>query len=126
MDPFVLARNAFHIYCSEYITTNSSTPMNNNHNYYENAVRRINQRYEYFFERLNRLQTSVEHTVYNQNINSISNNRKKDTLTISSNTSKRSHRKHLDKTYKQRMPKILITVSCREHLTQQQPNVKIN
>jgi hypothetical protein len=132
MDPFVLSRNAFHTYCSEYVNTttnynNNQSIIDINHNdlNYEKAVCTLNQRYEYFLQTLDRLQTSFEQTIKNQNINSISNS-EKDTLTVSSATSKRSNKKHLSKSSKQRMPKIFITVSCTEHLTQQQPNIKIN
>jgi len=125
MDPFVLSRNAFHIYCSEYVNTNSSSVNNNNQSRktnYESAVRTLNQRYEYFLQTLDRLTTSFEQTTKNHNINSISNS-EKDTLTISSMT---SNKKHLYKSNKRRMPKVYITVSCSEHRTQQQPNIKIN
>jgi len=128
MDPFVLSRNAFHIYCSEYVNTNSSSVNNNNQSRktnYESAVRTLNQRYEYFLETLDRLRTSFEQTTKNHNINSIRNS-EKDTLKISSVTSKRNHKKHLYKSNKRQMPKVYINVSCSEHLTQQQPNIKIN
>jgi hypothetical protein len=132
MDPFVLSRNAFHIYCSEYVNNNnnnqsiidinSSRKVNHNDLNYESVVHTLNQRYEYFLKTLDRLRTSFEQTTKNHNINSISNS-EKDTLTISSTT---SNKKHLYKSNKRRMPKVYITVSCSEHRTQQQPNIKIN
>jgi hypothetical protein len=132
MDPFVLSRNAFHIYCSEYATYNSSTAINNNQSInssdqidYRKAVCILNQRYEYFLQTLERLRTSFEQTTRNQNINSI-RNREKDSLTVASITSKQSHRKHSHKSNKPRMPKIFLTVSCNEHQTQKQPNIKMN
>jgi hypothetical protein len=109
MDPFVLSRNAFHIYCSEYINTNSSDVITNQSERrdYEKAVRTLNQRYEYFLHTLDRLQASTE----NHNMNSI-------TSKLSSPTRKRKN--------KRRMPKVFITVSCTEHQTKQQPNIKFN
>jgi hypothetical protein len=130
MDPFILSRNAFHIYCSEYVNTNSSTTTTTNQSIiqsdhsdlnHEKAVCILNQRYEYFLQTLDRLRTSFEQTTKNHNINSISNS-EKDTLTLSVAT---SNKKHLNKSNKRRMPKIFITVSCTEHLTQQQPNIKM-
>lgn len=102
MDPFVLSRNAFHNYCSEYQSIDHQT-----------AIRIINQRYEYFLQTLDRL---FEQTTQNHNINSISNSAK-DTLTLPSPTKKRSNKIHAEKSNKQRMPKIRITVSCAEHRT---------
>jgi len=139
MDPFVLSRNAFHIYCSEYTTTNSSSPLINNNNNklnininhtektnhknedYQQAIDTLNQRYKYFLQTLDRLRISFEQTTKHHNINSISN-RETDTYTLSSTRSKQSNKKRL---YKSRMPKVCITVSCAEHRTQQQPNIKI-
>jgi hypothetical protein len=116
MDPFVLSRNVFHSYCSEYQSKNLD---------HETAIRTINQRYEYFLQTLDRLRISFEETTRNRNINSISNSAK-DTLTLPSPTKKRSNKKYIQKSNKQRMPKIMITVSCAEHRTKQQPNIKIN
>lgn len=127
MDPFVLSRNAFYNYCLKYSYNNNNNQslidINHNDLHYERAIHTVNQRYEYFFQTLDQLRKSVEQKTHNQNINSIS----KDTLTIPSSTSKRSNKKHLSKSNKQRMPKVFITVRCREHMMQQQqPNVKIN
>ena len=106
MDPFVLSRNAFNLYCSEYINANSSDRIN-----YERAIRSLNQRYEYFLQTLDRLQTSTR----DYNMNSISSK-------LSSVRSKRKKKKLNEK----RMPKIYITVSCSEHQTKQQPNIILN
>ncbi|CAF0750210.1 unnamed protein product [Adineta steineri] len=149
MNPFVLSRNIFNNYCSEYTNLNSSTSLTNNNNYndpltrvinypskypvqktycrnenYNKAVDILNQRYEYFLKTLDRLQISLKQSTENHNINSISN-RNLDTLTVSSISSKRSNKKHLYKMSKRRMPKVLITVSCAEHRTHQQPNIKM-
>lgn len=125
MDPFVLSRNAFHTYCYEYVNNNNNQSLidiNHNDLNYEKVVRTVNQRYEYFLQTLDRLRTSVEQTIQNQNINSISNS-EKDTLTISSISSKRSNKKRLSKSNKRQMPKVFINVRCQEHLIQQQPNI---
>jgi hypothetical protein len=127
MDPFVLSRNAFQIYCSEYTTTPLIS--NNNHTEktnedYHKAIDTLNQRYKYFLQTLDRLRISFDQTTKHHNINSISN-REPDTFTLLSTGSKRSNKKRLYKSSKQRMPKVCITVSCGEHRTQQQPNVRI-
>jgi hypothetical protein len=148
MDPFVLSRNAFKIYCSDYVNTNtsfhltddynqSSIDMNNSSEYsqrkennnnnlrHEEAIRTLNQRYEYFLQTLDQLRISFERTTKDYNINSISNS-ERETSTVSSVRTKRSNKSHLYKRSKRRMPKISITVSCAEHLTQQQPNIKMS
>ena len=102
MGPFVLSRNAFHLYCSEYL-----------HQPRENLLRTINQRYEHFLQTLDRLQAMT-----NRNVNSTD----KDTLTVPSPRYKKTKKKH----FHQRMPKVLITVSCAEHLTKQRPNIQLN
>ena len=140
MDPFVLSRNAFNIYCSEYVNSVTTVPTNNNNNnqslidinssgkenrsilYHDRAVRMLNQRYEYFLQTLDQLQ---KQTHISHNTNSISNS-EKDGSILSSVTSRRKKRKYLQKLNKRRMPKINITVSCTEHRTQQQPNIKMN
>ncbi|CAF0966694.1 unnamed protein product [Rotaria sp. Silwood1] len=150
MDPFVLSRNAFNIYCSEYANTNSSATVTNNNNnqpkidtnhssicqpekvnqnnfYYEKAIHQLNHRYEYFLQTLDRLQISfgqIANTIShkNHNINSLSNRERKTSIS-SFVTNKRNNKKHLYQSVKRRMPKVYITVSCAEHFTQQQPNV---
>ncbi|CAF2901070.1 unnamed protein product [Rotaria sp. Silwood2] len=154
MDPFVLSRNAFNVYCSEYANTNSSTTVTNNNNnnqstidanhlsvyqpekvnqnnlYYEKAIHTLNQRYEYFLQTLDRLQISFGQIANiishnNRNINSLTNN-DRETSKSSFSTNKRNNKKHLHQSIKHRMPKLYITVSCAEHRTQQQPSLKIN
>ena len=115
MDPFVLSRNAFHLYCSEYLNYPSNQPR-------EIALQTINQRYENFLQTLDRLQTSVVHTMTNRNLNS-SNRTEKDTLTVPSPIRKKTKKKHGQQSRKQRMPKVFITISCAEHLTRQRPTV---
>ncbi|CAF1349021.1 unnamed protein product [Rotaria sordida] len=154
MDPFILSRNAFNIYCSEYANTNSSTNATNNNNnqstidtnhssiyqsekvnqnnlYYKKAIHTLNQRYEYFLQTLNRLQISfgqIADTIShkNHNINSLSNSKKKTSISSFITNKRNNKKKYLHQPIKKRMPKIYITVSCAEHFTQQQPNIKMN
>jgi hypothetical protein len=105
MDPFVLSRNAFQNYCSEYQSKNIP--------HQTAAIQILNQRYEYFLQTLDRLRILLEH---NRNINSMSNSAK-DKLTVPSLTKKRSKK---NKSTKQKMPRISIKVSCAEHRTKQQ------
>ncbi|CAF2056530.1 unnamed protein product [Rotaria magnacalcarata] len=149
MDPFVLSRNAFKIYCSEYATNNLTTiathynnlsamnvnyssmypseKINPNNLHYEKAIDTLNQRYEYFLHTLDRLRLSFGHmndTISN-NINSISRSQKENSISSIANK-RRNHKKHLHRSIKPRLPKMFITVSCAEHLTQQQPNFTMN
>ena len=147
MDPFVLSRNAFNIYCSQYAQANSSVAWLNNNNHpantnieyppersninlihpnddYQKTVDRLNQRYEHFLQTLDRLRMSVEHSAKDQNVNSVSK-REFDTLTRSSTASRRSDRKRMSKAGRRRMPRVHIAVSCAEHQTRQQPNVTV-
>jgi hypothetical protein len=104
MDPFILSRNVFQKYCSEYRSNNDR---------HQTAIQILNQRYEYFLATLNRLQQiSLEH---NRNINS-TNHSAKDTLVIPLPTKNRSKKKFK----KENMPRISIIVSCAEHRIKQQ------
>ena len=123
MDPFVLSRNAFHLYCSEHLNHSFSTSNSNPPR--EIAVRRINQRYEDFLQTLDQLQTSVAQTMTHRNVNAAGES-EKNTLTVPPPVRKRSKKKHSHSSRKQRMPKVLITVSCAEHLTKQRPNIRLN
>lgn len=119
MDPFILSRTAFHRYCSEYVNqdllnSNSVQPR-------IIALETLNKRYEYFLQTLDRLQNSVAQTMTHRNLNAMETN-KKDVLEVPSPTRK----KRLHQSGKRRMPKVLITVSCAEHLTKQQPNIRWN
>ncbi|CAF0995253.1 unnamed protein product [Adineta ricciae] len=100
MDPFVLSRNAFNMYCSRYVQhgqNNSSNQSSLNisclerttahrNQEHRKAIDRLNQRYEYFLQTLDRLKMSVECTAQNYNVNS-SNRQHMNTLTLSSNAS---------------------------------------
>lgn len=84
MNPFVLSRNAYKLYCSEYVDSLVPTTVTNNNNNnsnqsvtdinhsskysterlnhsklsYDKALNTLNRRYEYFLQTLNRLQQS--------------------------------------------------------------------
>ncbi|CAF3337391.1 unnamed protein product [Rotaria socialis] len=149
MDPFVLSRNAFKIYCSEYANNNltiatnlynnqsarnmnyssvhASEKINPDNLHYEKAIDTLNQRYEYFLHTLDRLRLSFGHMndTINNKINSISGSQRENSMSSIVNK-RRNHKKHLRRSIKPRLPKMFITVSCAEHLTQQQPNFKMN
>ena len=123
MDPFVLSRNAFHHYCSEYL--NQHFPISNSDQPRKITLETLNKRYEYFLQTLDRLQTSVAQTMQHRNLNAMEKS-EKDTLAVPSPTRKKSRKKHFHQSDKRRMPKVLITVSCAEHLTRQRPNIRWN
>ena len=101
----------------------ASDKLNYNREYYERTIRTLNQRYEYFLQTLEQLQISFGQLVSaishkNHNINSISNS-KREIYLPSFVTNKQNNKKHLHRSIKRRMPKVYVTVSCGEHLTQQ-------
>lgn len=56
MDPFVLSRNAFHRYCSEYTEQSRSS------NIHQRVLENFNDRYQNFLHALNRFQMSVDNS----------------------------------------------------------------
>ena len=65
---------------------------------HQRAIESVNERYEHFLRTLERLQTSVQHV---ENNSSVKFRQKK----------------------KRRMPKVFLTVSCAQHLTEKKPRL---